>query len=127
VESEIRKNLRELRDVKLVESDWDYELRVIALRSESKGGVRYGYAITSIELTIFKLDFLKRLGEEGNKYFALFGTYPHYGSSDNYALRLVDEANFESTCKEIVAGFDSRTLEAGRKVHQFLEDFQTRK
>lgn len=124
-ESYLRRELRALRDVDLVETNASYILRVVVLETSSQSGIKTGYAASTSEASKPSIDTLRDFLKHDHKLTDEGGVWLRTAIQDLEIYRtqnLFVGADLKRICERVVAGFDSDLLEEGRKfTKQFRE------
>lgn len=130
VESYVKRELRSLRDVTIVDEGADWELSILAMEVSTKGGYKSGVIISAVILRPFDNQMVSALLEEKYKETGAHLTEGLYRYPDHW-LRTGSTDQLRSLCVEIVADFDSQHLEKSRKlyreVRRILESNRSRK
>ncbi len=118
-ESYVKRELRGLKDVELVEDSADHTLAFVILETQSRGGASIGYAISLVEAhplsqRVFQLMFKQKLSPEDLTWIAKATESAVF--IDEHKLLTCGPAELKSVCGKLVAEFDTNTLEPGRKM-----------
>jgi len=117
VESYIKRELRSLQDVTLVDEGADWELSILALEVSTKGGYKSGVIISAVILYPFKNQMVSEMFQEKYKEFGTNLTKGLYWGPFHW-LRTTSNDKLRSLCVELIADFDSEKLEESRKQHR---------
>jgi hypothetical protein len=117
VESYIKRELRSLQDVSLVDEGGEWQLSILAMEVSTKGGHKSGVILSVVILTPFNNQLISSMFEEEYRDFGTNFTeglylYPEHG------VRVGSNEELRSLCFELVADFDSKHLEKSRKQHR---------
>jgi hypothetical protein len=140
LESALNRELRNLGDAVVVESDPWWELIVIPLKLKNQGGYSPGYALSWVFIKHFNLteshQVAKRLmydqvqtakfqaaGVSINDFYSLI-TFTGIPPDIPYFLGggLYSGAEIETLCRDVIAEFDADILVPARKDRQWLKD-----
>lgn len=106
--------LRALKGVQLVNDKPDWEISVVALEIRSTRGYRGGIAISTVVLPHFDNEAMAHWFRREVKDVALAQTSNLWNHPGHY-LQVDASDRLQIMCKEIVADFDTRSLEPGRR------------
>lgn len=117
VESYIKRELRSLQDVTLVDEGADWELSIVAMEVSTKSGYKSGVILSVVILSPFNNQMLSGMLQEKYKEFVTNLTKGLYWYPGHW-LRIDSNDQLRSLCVELVADFDSKKLEESRKQHR---------
>jgi len=117
VESYIKRELRSLQDVTLVDEGADWELSILAMEVSTKGGYKSGVIISVVILSPFNNQIVSGMLQEKYKELGTNLTKGLYWYPDHW-LRAGPVDQLRSLCVELIADFDSQQLEESRKQHR---------
>jgi len=130
IESYIKRELRSLQDVTVVEDNANYEILIIALEPETISGHKTGGIVLSIlilepidvatlvnVLKIYNIIYPEKINQAGKIIGAQQPCCVH-----DFRLQTGPAEDLKRLCEEMVADFDSKFLEYGRKTYQELKD-----
>lgn len=124
-ESYLRRELRALRDVDLVETNSGYILRVGILETRSQSGIKTGYALSTSEASKPSINTLVDILKHAHQLTGEGGDLLRTASQDLEIFRTQNlhvGADLKRLCERVVAEFDSDLLEESRKfTRQFIE------
>jgi hypothetical protein len=117
VESYIKRELRSLQDVTLVDEGADWELSILAMEISTKDGYKSGVVISAVILRLFDNQMISVMLQEKYRELGINLTNNLYWYSGHW-LRAGSNDKLRSLCVELIAHFDSEELEVGRKLHR---------
>lgn len=130
IESYIKRELRSLQDVEVVQDNPTYEIFIIASEHVTEsghkmGGISFSILILSPIHVSSLLNTLKNLNIIYPRQIKLlekwFGTPQPYKLHDFFGL-IGSAEDLKGLCEQIVARFDSKCLEPWREIYQELKD-----
>ncbi|WJW76086.1 hypothetical protein QVG61_03055 [Thiohalobacter sp. IOR34] len=117
VESYIKRELRSLQDVTLVDEGADWELSILAMEVSTKGGYTSGVILSVVILSTFNNQMVSGMLQEKYKELGTNLTKGLYLYPDHW-LRAGADDQLRSLCIKLIADFDSEKLEESRKQYR---------
>lgn len=117
VDSYIKRELRSLQDVTLVDEGADWELNIIAMEVSTKAGYKSGIVLSVIIISPFKNQIVSEMFQEKYKDFGATLTKDLYRHPDHW-LRAGPNDQLRSLCVELIADFDSKIIEEVRRQYR---------
>jgi len=121
--SYLNRELRSLNDVELVETDPEWELNVLAVELKTTGGYKSGVALSVVIISPFINQMLSGFFQEQFEDAGLKMTSDLYLYPDHW-LNVGPADKLQDLCKDVIATFDTKHLEEGRKSFRLLQKIQ---
>jgi uncharacterized membrane protein YheB (UPF0754 family) len=121
VSSYIKEELRSLNDVKLVDTNPEWEIDIMATRVTTSKGYKPRVAFSIVTFKPFDNWMLSPLLQPKYRDYGL-KLISALSSSIEHSMRLDSIDNLQEMCKEIVAHFDSNQLEKSRKSFREMKE-----
>ena len=119
VTSHITKALNAIKDIRIVEDDYDWMISIVALSLKNNIGHKISVAIASSVLEPFDLKSLKGLLEKHGKLTPpqkeILDAYDNHYFIKNHQVETGSHEELKKICQKIVAEFDAHYLEPNRK------------
>jgi hypothetical protein len=117
-ESFVKRELRSLKDVEIVESDQDHTLAFVVLETKTSAGLTTGYAVSHVlthrfSREVIPLMFGKKLSKEDLNWLGQATESAVF--LDDHKLLTCGPDKLRSIAEKLVAQYDSDTLEPGRQ------------
>jgi len=119
VESYIKRELRSLQDVTLVDEGADFVLHVVAMEIFTTNGYKRGVVLSVLILSSFNSQSISWILKDEYKELGASLTKDLYRYSE-HSLRSGSNDQLRSLCVELIADFDSEKLEEIRKQYREL-------
>jgi len=119
IESYMSRELRALGDVTQSKDSYEYNLAVVALKTQSKAGHETGVVLSVSIHQKFDNQFISFAFEEDSKKFGMEWTSGLYYYPEHW---VVVGSDLKSICLEIIADFDSKILQKRRDSYQKMLD-----
>jgi hypothetical protein len=125
IESYLKRELRQLPGVTVVETAPDWIIRVVGIQTNNKAKSVTGYALSYVVLAPFNNKFLPdvleaQLSEAQNRLAEKYLASLHSVLDQQLLVGPLDE--LKQTCEELVAEFDTEHLEPMRQMYQRVGD-----
>ncbi len=117
IDSYIKRELRSLSDVTLVDEGADWKLSILAMEPSTRGGGKGGVVISWVILKPFNNQWLSTLFQDGYKELGLTLT-DGLCREEDHLLKVGPSEELRSMCEEMVADFDSDYIEPERKSYR---------
>lgn len=121
VSSYLKRELRSLTDVEIVENNPEWIINILVVELETVGGHKNGVAISTVITSQLRSQSLSELFQP--KYsdlgLRLTSGLKKVGS---HWLNIGSSNDLQNLCKEIVADFDTKHLEEDRKLHREMRE-----
>ncbi len=114
VQSYLGRELRSLKDVRLVESQPNYLLSVVTMDIHNKGGQKTGIVISVVALSTVDRSNVTNTLQVKDRAIGRWITENLYGF-ETHRIQVGAQEEMQKICAEIVALFDSEILEQNRK------------
>jgi hypothetical protein len=121
IESYLSRELRALGDVTQSKDNYEYDMTVVALKTQSKGGYETGVVLSVTIHQKFENEYLSSFFKEENKKAGIEWTNGLYFYPEHW-VRVGANEDLKSICSGIIADFDSQTLQKRRDSYQKLID-----
>jgi len=126
ITSYFTRELRAIKDVTIVDDNPDWLISVVALENKVNDGVSTGFTLSAVILrpikkNIFEWDMetAARKGKLTPGQRTIIDTFISDGYHfESHLLRVGPTSDLKEMCQEIVADFDGKQLEDGRKMKQ---------
>lgn len=119
IESYIKRELRSLSDVTVVDEEAEWELQIVAMEPATKGGYKTGIILSVVIISRFPNGIMSAVVQEQYKESIKNMTGDLYYYPDHW-LRVGDNDALRTMCFELSAEFDSTHLEPSRMSYQEL-------
>jgi hypothetical protein len=124
-ESYVKRELRGLKDVEIVETSPDFSLSFVVVQALTKEGTDTGYAISELVTSpvtseAYQSMFKGKLSEEELAWLRKTTDSAVY--IERQKIQTCDSGGLKSTCEKLVAEFDTDELESSRKLHREIHE-----
>lgn len=126
IRSYLTRELRTLPGVQIVDEKPYWRISLVVVPTETVGGIKTGYAISTVVLEKFREDLLDNLVPDDAKRVTQLMLSDKY-SFEAHKLAVIPLERLRDKCAEIVAQFDSERLEPERALWQKLRDASEKK
>lgn len=117
VDSYIKRELRSLQDVTLVDEGADWELNILAMEASTKAGYKSGVILSVVIISPFNNQIVSEMLQDKYKEFGTTLTKGLYRDPDHW-LRTGPNDQLRSLCVELIADFDSKIVEEARRQYR---------
>jgi len=121
VTSYINRELRSLQDVELVDRDEEYELKIMAMELSDAGGYNFAIALSAVSLIKFPNQLLSNVVPNSYKEAIVKLTSGLYYYPIQWLIT-GPTRDLRKLCSDVVATFDTESLEEGRQSHRKIQD-----
>lgn len=128
VYSYVSRELRSLRDVRVVKDNGDWVINLVALKDKNTLGRQIGFTLSIVILERFRLRlyepllFKGKLNEKANEYKLLEKITSDLYRYIDHGVQSGGTNDLQYLCQETVADFDAQHLKPEREFHQELID-----